>query len=99
MPSEKPTKQTEAQLRERRVERAYKSVFGVEGNRTTAQELVWEDMERRSRIFLPVHAPQGPVDVNLGLINEGKRRFHLGTLSRIKAPAVIEIPNPTGKQE
>ena len=94
MAGEKPRKVTEAQLRSIRTDRAYRAVFGQEGHRSEAQQLVWEDMEARSYFRSPVHSPGKLPDVNQGLLNEGKRRFHLGTIGRIEKPAVIEVPEP-----
>ena len=98
MAGEKPKKVTEATLKSVRTDRAYRAVFGQEGHRSEAQKLVWEDMEKRGFFLVPVHSPQKPPDVNLGLINEGKRRFHLGTIGKVESPALLTVPEQANQE-
>jgi hypothetical protein len=49
-----PNAQKEALEQARHLIFAYKAVFGVEGNRSEAQKLVWEDMKARARVETPV---------------------------------------------
>lgn len=96
----KPKKKlTELQRQKLRLARAYKAVLGSEENRSTNQQLVWEDMEKRGYLKTPVHNPQGVLDVNLGLINEGKRRFHIGTIGYIEKPFGFELDTEPETQE
>lgn len=47
---EKTKQQLEAEAAARKVISAYRHVFGVEGHRSEAQRVVWEDMKKRARV-------------------------------------------------
>lgn len=96
-----PRKITDAQAREIRINRAYKAVFGREGYRSEAQQLVWEDMQDRGYFLKPVNFPRpgSVLDPIEGQINEGKRRHFLGTLARMNAPDIHELPEPQNQTE
>jgi hypothetical protein len=96
MAVEKPKKATDAQIKRVRLQRAYKAVFGTDPNtRTSAQQLVWDDMQERSFFLRGTHrmAADQSVDTHYGQINEGKRLFFLGIVSNILSPPALEIPD------
>ena len=91
-----PKKVTEAAMYQVRVDRAYKAVLGVDhDSRSTAQQLVWEDMQARGFFRKGTHVltKTGEVSKTHGIINEGKRLYFLGTLGRIESVPAMTIPD------
>lgn len=87
---------SQAELAEARLNRAYRRIFGTEGNRSPDQELVWADMVHRSCFLRPVNNKaevETPYDPIAAHLNEGKRIFFLGTLTRVNAVVKLVIPD------
>lgn len=71
-------RQAEVQAETRKLMYAYRAVFGVLGERTVHQIMVWEDMKRRARIELPifqVYAIDQPLDPLRAAVADGARMF------------------------
>src|SRR6056297_1471265 len=71
--------QQEAQAKTKRLCKAYRAVFGTEGHRNDAQQIVWEDMMERWRINRPVFIP------NTHVSYDGNEAVNMATYDPIKA--------------
>lgn len=80
-------KQAEAQAAARRVLSAYRQVFGVEGYRSDAQRIVWEDMKARARVEFPVFVagPDGSLCPMRAANADGARMYFLQLSEFLKA--------------
>lgn len=97
---EDPKKVAEREERRRKLLLAYGRVFGVEGKRTDAQEIVWADFERRGYIYTPTMVPNkdGMVQDMKMECAEGMRIFVLETRDFIRRTTAPEKQKPVIKK-
>ena len=78
----------------RRLQMAYREVFGGDGARTPAQALVWRDLESFCHAFrLSVEQVQdGEMVLNNCLVNEGRRSYWLRARGQILLAQSPEKP-------
>lgn len=69
---------------------AYRIVFGQAGERTAAQQVVWEDMIERSCFLRPTQiiTPDGKIDPLAGSTNEGRRLYFLETKAKVESKPI-----------
>jgi hypothetical protein len=69
---------------------AYRQVFGVPGERSIAQNLVWADMVERSCFLRPTQiiTPDGKIDPLSGATNEGRRLYFLETKAKVESKPI-----------
>ena len=72
------------------IKMAYRIVFGQQGQRTAAQQTVWEDMIHRGFFLHPtqVITPAGSMDPLAGSTNEGRRLFFLETKAKVESKPI-----------
>lgn len=65
--------------------RSYRVVFGVDGERSPQQIAVWNDLKRTCRVETPTSIPDmaGRIDPISTAMNEGKRLMFLGINAKI----------------
>jgi hypothetical protein len=94
MPSQEPSKSSPAQDEKMHLYRAWAQVLGVEGQRSTAQQLVWEDLAQIGSERTPlvrVNA-QGNIDPLAVVYNDGKRAVYLHIQESIRRATQPEAP-------
>tara|TARA_S200002703_G_scaffold156975_2_gene163769 strand:- start:9 stop:284 length:276 start_codon:yes stop_codon:yes gene_type:complete len=75
---------------------AYRAVFGREGHRDTAQELVWNDLVKKNRVMDAVflRPTGGSYDVTQAALTEGMRQAILNIKKMLDAdPDKLKKPN------
>lgn len=85
-------KQEEASQPSNQIIKAYKSVFGVEGKRTAAQDIVWKDMTKRWRLNTSIFVPNMQVSNGQdGLVNVVTYDTHKAALTDGARLPILQI--------
>jgi hypothetical protein len=94
--TQKSKEQLEAEQRAKVIVSAYRHVFGVDGHRSEAQQVVWDDMKKRARLEAPVFITdvQGALCPLRAAFADGQRSNFLQTQAIVNARA-----EQTEKQE
>jgi hypothetical protein len=97
MPSDSPAvaeTAKKAMAEQTKLNRAYAQVFGLPGQMSDAQRIVWEDLAQMGFERLPLTPVQvaGPIDPLRLAHNDGKRTYFLNILERIRRATEAEEP-------
>lgn len=98
---QKSQQQLEAEQKAKAVISAYRHVLGIEGHRSEAQQIVWDDMRKRARLDAPVFIAdvQGALCPLRAAYADGQRSNFLQTQAIVYARAEqTEKPEPEVKR-
>lgn len=92
--------QDEAEKPMQKLLKAYRAVFGVQGDRSEAQKMVIEDMSRRGRLRSPIFVPdqKGELCPLRAAIADGRRGFADETIQMADYQSLSDKPKPTSKK-